>query len=30
MKLKLSVPGNLGGDVSSKFEPAKPFKFLAP
>jgi penicillin V acylase-like amidase (Ntn superfamily) len=30
MKLKLGVPGNLGGDVSSKFEPAKPFKFLAP
>ncbi len=30
MKLKLAVPGNLGGEVSSKFEPATPFKFLAP
>jgi penicillin V acylase-like amidase (Ntn superfamily) len=30
MKLKLGVPGNLGGEVSSKFEAAQPFKFLAP
>ena len=30
MTLKLGVPGNLGGEVSSKFEPAEPFKFLAP
>ena len=28
--LKLGVPGNLGGEVSSKFERAEPFKFLAP
>lgn len=30
MKLKLGVPQNFGGDVASKFEPAEPFKFLAP
>ncbi len=29
MTLQLGVPGNLGGDVSTKFEPEKPFKFLA-
>ncbi|WP_226990751.1 hypothetical protein [Methanosarcina acetivorans] len=30
MVLQLGVPGDVGGDVSSKFEPAEPFKFLAP
>jgi penicillin V acylase-like amidase (Ntn superfamily) len=30
MKLKIGGPGNLGGDVSSNFEPTTPFKFLAP
>lgn len=30
MKLRIGVPGNLRGDVSSNFGPAKPFKFLAP
>jgi penicillin V acylase-like amidase (Ntn superfamily) len=30
MTLKLGAPGNLGGEVSSKFKPAEPFKFLAP
>lgn len=30
MALHVGVPGDVGGDVSSKFEPAEPFKFLAP
>jgi len=30
MKLKLGVPSNFSGDVSSKFETASPFKFIAP
>jgi penicillin V acylase-like amidase (Ntn superfamily) len=30
MRLQLGVPGDLGGEVSSKLEPAPPFKFLAP
>ncbi len=28
--LKLGVPGDLAGEVSAKFAPATPFKFLAP
>ena len=30
MKLRIGVPGNLGGEVSSQFQPATPFKFFAP
>jgi len=30
MKLQVSVPQDVGGDVSAKFEPAPPFTFLAP
>ncbi len=30
MKLEVSGPVTLGGDVSTKFTPAEPFKFIAP
>jgi hypothetical protein len=30
MKLQVGVPQEFGGDVSAKFAPAGPFKFLAP
>jgi choloylglycine hydrolase len=30
MKLAVMGPVNLGGDVSAKFTPAEPYKFLAP
>lgn len=30
LKLRIDIPGSLGGEVSSQLQPAAPFKFVAP